>query len=263
MAPWPAGTGREIHAELDSTNAEGLRRAAAGERGPLWILALRQTMGRGRRGRGWASGEGNLAASLVMVASGGLQAAALRSFTASLGLFDALVLATGRPELFTLKWPNDVLLNGAKLAGILLETAGPQGRGLVIGVGVNLARAPEAAQLEPGAVPPASLAEGSGITMAPEAFLDLLAPAVEHWEDRLLDEGFAPVRAAWLARAGRIGEELTARLPGRAITGVFETIDETGAIVLAAPGGRVALPAAEIFFGNGAGNTGTGDAAGH
>jgi BirA family transcriptional regulator, biotin operon repressor / biotin---[acetyl-CoA-carboxylase] ligase len=248
MAPWPAGTGREVVAELDSTNAEALRRAAAGERGPLWILALRQSRGRGRRGRGWATGPGNFAASLLMRPPGGPREAALRSFTASLGLFDALVLATGRPDLFTLKWPNDVLLNGAKLAGILLETAGSEGAGVAIGIGVNLAAAPDAAQLEPGALPPVSLAEATGIAMAPEDFLDLLAPAVAHWEERLVDEGFQPVRAAWLARAARIGQTLTARLPGREITGIFETVDESGAIVLAGPEGRVALPAADIHF---------------
>jgi BirA family transcriptional regulator, biotin operon repressor / biotin---[acetyl-CoA-carboxylase] ligase len=153
---------------------------------------------------------------------------------------------TGRPELFALKWPNDVLLTGRKLAGILLEGA-PGGR-LVIGIGVNLAAAPDPAALEDGAVPPVSLRDATGLQVTPEEFLDLLAPAVQAWEDRLLADGFAPLRKAWLARAARLGEAITARLPDRALTGRFESLDETGALVLATAGGRVVLPAADIQF---------------
>jgi BirA family biotin operon repressor/biotin-[acetyl-CoA-carboxylase] ligase len=182
---------------------------------------------------------------------------ALRSFVAALGLYDAMLAVTGRAELFAMKWPNDVLLAGRKLAGILLET-GPGGT-LVVGIGVNLAVVPEAAALEPGATPPVSLRGATGIAVAPADFLDLLAPAVAAWEARLGAEGFAPLRAAWLARAGRLGEEVTARLPGREIRGRFETVDETGALVLATAEGRVALPAAEVFF---AAQGGGGDAAG-
>jgi BirA family biotin operon repressor/biotin-[acetyl-CoA-carboxylase] ligase len=170
---------------------------------------------------------------------------------AAIGLFDALVAATGRPELFAMKWPNDVLLGGTKLAGILLETGGPPGGdlALAIGIGVNLADPPDPAKLEPDAVPPAGLRAATGVAITPEAFLDLLAPAVQYWESRLAAEGFAPVRAAWLARAARLGDEVTARLADRTLVGRFETIDDTGAIVLATAAGRVALPAAEIQFG--------------
>ncbi len=251
MTSWPAGVGREILAETDSTNAEALRRAATGRAGPEWICALRQTAARGRRGRPWTMGEGNFAASLLMrppAATG--TALAQRSFVAALGLHDAMVAVTGRPELLALKWPNDVLLAGGKVAGILLETGGPAGAppALAIGIGVNLAAAPEAGDLEPRAAPPASLRGATGIAVRPEDFLDLLAPAVDAWEERLADEGFAPLRAAWLARASRIGEEVTARLPDRALTGRFETIDAAGALVLATDAGRVVLPAAEIHF---------------
>jgi BirA family biotin operon repressor/biotin-[acetyl-CoA-carboxylase] ligase len=245
---WPDGVAREIHAELDSTNAEALRRAAAGASGPLWILAHTQTAARGRRGRAWTSLPGNFFASLLIRPPGSPALAALRSFVAALGLYDAMVDATGRPELFALKWPNDVLLGGRKLAGILLES-GVEGT-LAVGVGVNLAAAPDAAALEPGAVLPVSLRGATGIAVTPEDFLDLLAPAVQAWEDRLRAEGFAPLRAAWLARAARLGEPVTARLPGRAVTGRFETIDQAGALVLATATGRVILPAADVQFGS-------------
>lgn len=241
------GLGREIHAELDSTNAEALRRATTGTNGPLWILAHRQTAARGRRGRVWSTLEGNFAASLLLSPTGPPATAALRSFVAALGLRDALADATGMPDRFTLKWPNDVLLDGGKLAGILLES-GAGGR-LAIGFGVNLAAAPAPADLEPDALPPVALAGPTGLAIAAEDFLGLVAPAVLNWEDRLGAEGFAPLRVAWLARAARLGELLSARMPGREVTGRFETIDETGALVLATMAGRVTLPAADVFFG--------------
>lgn len=244
MDGWPAGVGREILAEIDSTNAEALRRAAAGEVGPLWLMARRQSAARGRRGRSWVTFPGNLAATLLLRPPGVL---AQRSFVAALGLHDAMVAATGRPELFGLKWPNDVLLGGGKLAGILLESGG--NGALAVGFGVNLAAAPDWETLEAGAVPPVSLAAATGIAVPPEDFLGLLAPAVQAWEQILVAQGFEPVRRAWLARATHLGGEVTARMPDRTIAGRFETIDETGALVLATVTGRTVLPAAEVFFG--------------
>ncbi len=243
MQTWPTGFSRDTLESVDSTNAEVLRRAAAGATGPLWVLARRQTAARGRRGRAWASPHGNFAATLLIRPPGAL---AQRSFVAALGLYDALVAVTGRPALFALKWPNDVLLEGRKLAGILLES-GPNGT-LAVGIGVNLAVAPDPAGLEPGAVPPASLRGATGLAIAPEDFLDHLAPAVQAREEDLLAFGFPALRDAWLARATRLGEEIVARLPGRAVSGRFETVDDTGALVLATATGRIALPAAEVHF---------------
>ena len=246
MTDWPGGYGRDVRDEVDSTNGEALRRAAAGLRGPVWILAHRQDAARGRRGRPWASLPGNFSATLLIRPRGSPSAAALRSFVAALALRDALVAATRRPDLFALKWPNDVLLAERKLAGILLEASGGA---LAIGFGVNLAAAPKPADVEPGAVPPVALAEATGVRIDPEGFLDLLAPAFGHWEERLTREGFAPLREAWLAHAARLGEPIMARLPGCVMTGAFARIDETGALVLGTASGRIALPAAEIHFG--------------
>ncbi len=127
----------------------------------------------------------------------------------------------------------------------------------MVGVGVNLADAPDPATLEAGALTPVSLREATGIAISPEDFLDLLAPAIDRWEGRLRAQGFAPLRAAWLARAKGLGEEVTARLPGRSHTGRFESVDETGALVLATDAGRLVLPAAEVHF------AGAARAAGH
>lgn len=247
MAGWPTGTGRVIHPVLDGTNAEALRQAAAGARGPVWILAEAQSQGRGRRGRGWKMLPGNFAATLLMAPPGGLRHAALRSFVAALALQDALVALTGRPEVFELKWPNDVLLSGGKLAGILLETCGG-GAALAVGIGVNLAAAPDADAVEAGALAPVSLAGALGLTVTAEDLLDGLAPAFAHWEARLVREGFAPLREAWLARAGGIGSEVVARLPNAEHRGRFETINADGAMVLATASGRLVLPAAELHF---------------
>ena len=123
MSAWPQGYGLHVLESVDSTLNEAAR-IAPDLAGPVWILAHRQTAGRGRRGRAWSDPKGNLAATLVMRPSGPPEAVAMRSFVAALALFDACVELTGRAEVFALKWPNDVLLNGGKLAGILLESAG-------------------------------------------------------------------------------------------------------------------------------------------
>ncbi len=236
---------REIFATLDSSNAEALRQAAAGVKGPKWILALDQSAARGRRGRVWEMGKGDFAASLLMPVAGGPGQAALQSFVAALALRDTLVACTGRPEALALKWPNDVLLYGRKLAGILLESADGC---LCVGIGVNLAVTPDVGELEVGALKPTSLREAFGVAIAPEEFLDLLAPAFASWDGLLQREGFAAVRAAWLAGAAKLGERIQARLPGRTFDGIFETIDESGALVLVTDTGRLTLPAAEIHF---------------
>ena len=250
-AGWPAATGLHRHARIDSTNAEAARLAAAGARGPLWIVAARQTAGRGRQGRAWDSPNGNLFATCLSHPKGPPAQVALMSFAAALALHEALSALA--PEALagrlTLKWPNDLLLDGAKLAGILLESAGGQAgvAYLAVGMGVNLAHAP--VQTDPGVLPATSLAAALGHAPDPEAVLPVLARALAHWHTRLEGEGFAPLRAAWLSRAARLGQPIRARTGTREVHGVFETIDETGALVLAlSDGARLAIPAAEVFF---------------
>lgn len=243
---WPADVGRVVLAEVDSTNAEAARRAATLTQ-PTWILALKQTAGRGRRGRAWADPTGNFAATLAMRPHGAASAAAQRSFIAALALFDACVAVTGRSAGFALKWPNDVLLNGGKLAGILLESggAGAATGQLAIGIGVNLRNAPPA---EDGAVRPVSLLDETGADVQPEDFLDALAPAFARYEAQFNTYGFVPIRTAWLARAARLGQTITARTVTDSFDGRFDTIDDTGALILITPRGRIAIPAADVFF---------------
>ena len=246
---WPEGVARHAFDSLASTN-ETAASLAPGLTGPAWVIAGEQTAGRGRRGRPWTSPRGNFYGSLVMRPEGPPDQAALRSFVAALALHQACVGLTGLPQAFALKWPNDVLLNGGKLAGILLESAGQGGRigHLVIGIGVNLIGAPPPEAVEPGAVPPVSLLGETGLRVTPDRFLTHLAAAFAQWEARFLAEGFAPIRAAWLSHAARLGEEIRARTGSADRRGRFETIDETGALVLSIQGARQAIPAAEIFF---------------
>lgn len=241
--------GRIVLPEIDSTNAEGFRRAGTLD-GQVWILSGLQTAGRGRRARPWSSPQGNFHGTLVLKPTEPPETVALRSFAAALALRDALVALTGLPQSFTLKWPNDVLCNGGKLAGILLESQGLGGLSpvLCIGIGVNLIAAPDASQVEAGAVPPVSLLHETGLRITPEVFLDALAPAFAQWEATFTTEGFAPLRAEWLAHAARLGDTIRARTGSETREGVFETIDSAGNLILRMAHGPVAIPAAEVFF---------------
>tara|TARA_R110002110_G_scaffold49669_22_gene147505 strand:- start:2707 stop:3474 length:768 start_codon:yes stop_codon:yes gene_type:complete len=246
---WPEGTARILLQTVDSTNAEAARIADV-TAAPAWILAAEQTGGRGRRGRPWSSPRGNFHATLLLHPTEPADQVALRSFLAALALRDACVSLTGNRLGFALKWPNDVLLNGGKLAGILLESSGSAGRvsHLAIGVGVNLIAAPPPGDVEPGAMTPVSLLGETGVRVTPEAFLTALAIACDQWETVFTTRGFAPLRDAWLADAARLGEVITARTGRDTLTGRFETIDDHGALVLDTARGRLAIPAAEIFF---------------
>ena len=248
-ATWPEGYGRRVLASVDSTLDEA-RRIAPDLAGPEWILALEQTKGRGRRGRAWRDPAGNLAATLVVPGGDSPERAALRSFVVALALYDACVAATGQEIGFKLKWPNDVLLNGGKLAGILLESASAaRATGyFAVGIGVNLVSAPPAESVEPGAVPPVSLKGETGVTVAAETLFDHLAAAYAAHEAQFVTYGFEPIRNAWLTRAARLGEVITARTGATEVQGVFKTVDEAGNLVLETASGAMAIPAGEVFF---------------
>ena len=213
---------------------------------PTWIMARRQTAARGRQGRAWQNPEGNLAATLLMRPLGGPADAALRSFMAANALFETLALHVDRTKL-AVKWPNDVLLSGGKVAGILLESMGTaQGLDwLAIGVGVNLAAVPDGVQ--DAAFPPTALAE-HGDAVSPEAFLEELAANYATEEAIFAELGFARIREDWLKRAARLGEVITARTSREEITGTFESIDEAGNLILRTPKGAQVIAAADVYF---------------
>ncbi len=230
---------------IDSTNAEAARIASEMRR-PTWIMAHAQTAARGRRGKSWHMAPGNFAATLVMRPGGVPGWAALRSFMAANALFETLALHVDRTRLAN-KWPNDVLLDQGKIAGILLESAGSAGQvdWLSIGVGVNLASAPA---LRDAAFPPVSLAEQGGAEIAPEQFLHDLAGFYATEESILERLGFDPIRDKWLRDAARLGEVITARTATGEITGQFDTIDDTGQLILITADGPKVIPAADVYF---------------
>lgn len=193
---------------------------------------------------------GNFAATLVMRPKGGAADAARLSFVAALALDEALRAAAGPQARLSIKWPNDVLLNGGKVAGILLESLGSGGgvTALAIGIGVNLAAVPDSDALEPQAMTPVSLLGEAGMSVTPDEFLDLLAPAFARLLAQYETYGFGPIREAWLARAARLGQPITARTGAAEFTGTFEGIDAEGALILNGAQGRRIIPAADVYF---------------
>ena len=192
---------------------------------------------------------GNFAATLFLRPNCDAQDAALRSFTAAYALYQTLALSA-QDNALALKWPNDVLLNGGKVAGILLESSGQSTRvdWISIGIGVNLLSAPSAGEVETGAVIPVSVHEETGQTIAPEEFLAFLAGHFASLEEVFQKFGFDPIRRLWLKQAARLGEVITARTSQDEITGTFETIDDTGQLVLRTAKGQVHVAAADVFF---------------
>ncbi len=247
MTDWPIEYGRRVLTQVDSTLDEAARLAPDLSK-PEWILGLQQTKGRGRLGREWRDPKGNFAATLIYRPKGTPPELALRSFVAALALFDAVEMTTGRRTGLALKWPNDVLLNGGKLAGILLESGGGLHPYLSIGIGVNLREAPMKEWLAPDAVWPVSLMAEHGIQIDPESFLNALASTFARWENQFVSDGFDPIRKEWLARAAKLGEVITARTQKTETVGTFETIDEAGNLVLKTAQGRTTISAADIFF---------------
>ncbi|MEL7470684.1 MAG: biotin--[acetyl-CoA-carboxylase] ligase [Pseudomonadota bacterium] len=232
---------------IDSTSEEARRHLAAGETGPFWIAAREQTKGRGRQGKPWSSKSGNLAVTGLIPFKGTPAEAARAGFAVSLGVAETvLILAHGAS--IEIKWPNDVLLDGKKVSGILLENLGktPDGRlALTIGIGINLAHHPDAA---PGMWPPTSLAAVTGAAPAMDDVLPVLIGQVSGalTRDRLY--GFEATRAAWLARAARLGEVIDVKLSSETLRGTFRTIDHTGALVLQTGSGLRSIAAADVFF---------------
>ena len=239
----------ESHAVLDSTNAEARRRAEAGDFGPVWIHALEQTAGRGRRGRPWRGGGGNLAATLLTPVDQLPAQAAQVSFVAAVALCETVNALAGAGAS-RLRWPNDLYVGGRKAAGILLESGPRPGGGLwlAIGIGVNLAVSPPADQVER---PATALVDIPGFSPpSPADFLVRLAGRFEAWRLVWSRDGFAPVAAAWTRLAEGLGGPCTARLPDRTLSGLAEALDADGALRLRVEGGGIVrITAGDVFFG--------------
>jgi BirA family transcriptional regulator, biotin operon repressor / biotin---[acetyl-CoA-carboxylase] ligase len=234
---------------VDSTNAEARRRAEAGEPGPLWIWSARQSQGRGRGGRQWHSLSGNLFASLILTLACPLRTAGQLALLAGVATYDTVASLLGdeaRAELL-LKWPNDVLLGDAKLAGMLLESVGDAAENrcrVVIGTGINLAAHPE------GLAQPATSLAAHGVTVTPAAALETLAATTDAWLTRWSEgASFGAIRRAWLDRAGPTGRLLRVRLPNEEAEGLFAGLDSGGALrLLMTDGAERRVTAGDVFF---------------
>jgi BirA family transcriptional regulator, biotin operon repressor / biotin---[acetyl-CoA-carboxylase] ligase len=240
-----AGYRLSVHDSLTSTNAEALALARSGERGPLWIVARQQSAGRGRRGNAWASPLGNLYATLLSTDPAPADCAPQLSFVAVLALHDAIAAcAPAAAKALTLKWPNDLLCGGAKLAGILIEgeRAG-EALAVAIGIGVNCISHPSQTSY------PATDLKAEGVpTDAATVFEALTASLAQRLATWHRGAGFAAIRSDWMARAAGMGGDMRARLPDREIIGRGEGLDAHGRLLLRLPDGSVqAIAAGDVF----------------
>ncbi|WP_209001803.1 biotin--[acetyl-CoA-carboxylase] ligase [Stappia albiluteola] len=232
---------------VGSTNAVAMDAARSGDAGKLWVISQEQTAGRARRGRGWSSARGNLYASLLLMEPMPEERLGNLPMVAAIALADAVEAACGVLGLVKLKWPNDLLVDGRKISGILLEAlplSGEQGA-IVCGFGVNCAHHPDL-----GLYPAGDLAM-FGYRIAPEHLFAHLAKSVagrlDQWRE---NDGFAGIRKDWLARASGIGERITVRYPDREIAGVFLGIEQDGRLRLRLDNGLVEhVSAGDVFFG--------------
>lgn len=241
---------------IGSTNAEAMSRARDGEQGPLWFVTTEQTAGRGRRQRAWIAPRGNLASSILEVMDVSPGVAATLGFAAGLSLESALQKLSIEANLrragagslkYALKWPNDVMAERQKLAGILLEAEAVAGNRLavVVGIGTNVVAAPE------GTPTPATSLAALGVHVGAEELFTALSEAwVEFrgiWDN---GRGFAEIRKVWLERAFGLGEQVAIQTGAATVEGIFDTIDETGCLIVRTlEGKRAAVAAGEVYFG--------------
>ena len=240
-----AGHHLTAHDTLASTNAEALTLARRGERGPLWIVARRQTAGRGRRGNAWVSPPGNLYATLLLDEPAPPDHAPELSFVAALATYDAILdCAPALRGKLALKWPNDILCSAAKLAGILIEgERAADALAVAIGIGVNCRHHPIGT-----AYPATDLASAGADISAESLFAALSGMMLRRLAQWRRGGGFDRIRADWLERATGIGGELRVRLPSRELLGRGEALDEHGRLLLRLPDGSVqAIAAGEVF----------------
>jgi BirA family transcriptional regulator, biotin operon repressor / biotin---[acetyl-CoA-carboxylase] ligase len=243
-----AGYRLESFDRTGSTNSEAMVRARAGERGPMWFVTTEQTAGRGRRQRPWIAPRGNLASSVLETIDVAPAVAATLGFAAGLALEAALrAVANSASVGFSLKWPNDVLAGQAKLSGILLEAETLPGGSLavVVGMGTNIVAAPE------GTPTPATSLAALGLETSAEQLFTALSDGWDEcrgiWDN---GKGFSEIRRRWLVLAAGLGQAVSVHTGQTVVSGIFDTIDDTGCMILrTSAGDRVSISAGDVHFG--------------
>jgi BirA family biotin operon repressor/biotin-[acetyl-CoA-carboxylase] ligase len=241
---------------IGSTNAEAMSRARDGERGPMWFVTSEQTAGRGRRNRPWIAPRGNLASSILEVIDVAPPVAATLGFAAGIALETALRNVSKKASpgpagtehmKFSLKWPNDVLAGPQKLAGILLEaeTVTDNRLAVVVGIGTNVVAAPE------GTPTPATSLAALGIDVDAEELFGALSDSWAEfrgvWD---AGRGFGDIRRLWLERAAGLGQPVAVHTGASTVEGIFDTIDETGCMMVRTPdGAQIPISAGDVYFG--------------
>ena len=234
--------------ETESTNSEALKLAKFTDK-PTFVVAKKQTNGRGRVDRSWLDPSGNFSGSILIKIDEDLQSLALRSFVAALAVFDAIDQKISKKHELVIKWPNDLLLNGKKICGILLETRNfGTVSALVIGIGVNLLSSPNLDKNQNIIIKPGSILGETGIKLDPVDFSELIADQYAMRENQFRTMGFSKTREIWMDRATKLGKRIIARTPNVEYHGIFDSVDEKGQLILITNGEKKKIAAAEIFF---------------
>jgi BirA family biotin operon repressor/biotin-[acetyl-CoA-carboxylase] ligase len=233
---------RHVHECASTNDLASADIREGGER--IWIVADRQLAGRGRLGREWIARDGNLYASLCLRNPASPRVAPQIGFVAAVAIFDAAGAILGAAERLSIKWPNDLLLDGAKTAGILAESASLSNGdfGVVVGIGVNVAEHPEGTPY-----PSAHLAQARPTVTAPQLFAEL-SDAFAQWFEEWRARGFEPIREAWTRRAAGLGRAIKVRRVEGDLDGVCEGLDGEGRLIVSAPQGRYAIDAGDVFL---------------
>jgi BirA family transcriptional regulator, biotin operon repressor / biotin---[acetyl-CoA-carboxylase] ligase len=233
---------------IGSTNDAAMALARAGGPDRCWFVARSQTSGRGRHGRTWASPPGNLHASLLLVDAVPIELAPQLGFVAGVALAHALRALVAEDARLKLKWPNDVLFDGAKLGGILLESAALAAghSASVIGIGVNCRSYPRDL-----AYPATALCETGAAQSTPQDVFLRLSAEIAHWLDVFAaGKKFAAIRREWLSLVTGLGAPIKVSTPARDFHGLFQTIDATGRLMLENEAGVVAIEAGDVILGH-------------
>ena len=235
---------------LDSTNSEA-RKMATSAKPSTWLLALKQTAGRGRRGKRWLSSTDSFTASFLSYPKVKESEMVLRSYIAGIALYDSVTKIGINSHLITLKWPNDLLLNGKKVGGILLETATVKScreKALIVGFGLNLITSPQLNDLHVGALEPDCLLSSGKFIPKAEEFLNVLIPTYKAWENILAEHGFSKIREEFLRRTIPIGTKIVFEIFNKSTIAKFSGISEDGSLLLESDSGPMVVTAGDVFL---------------